>query len=649
MRNAKLWSALLVAVLLCACVLGVLFTGAAASDTRIPTATTTYVVGTDGDTIRACLDKAAAENWAANTVLEIQFSGEDSSIFAKPDAANGISGYTMFETATIFREDNTQLPIVIRGMDEDQAATIKTASNSYNATNDYFFTNLTINGGTSASSTVSIFAGSGELVFENTKHNNYSYTWYYGDCQATDAWEGWDAAKIAANKGDKDLVETGIVFGNGTEYYASWASNAPDETQRMSAVGFNGDTTTNGTILALKRKVADVPGALTEDEVAELREIAPTVAYRKGNVVSVEDCPVKPWDTQAYLVLDSGTANPNSYEYGYAGARKGVSPVREAKIEAISGGYQYLTADGHNSKENETYVGNTAVIMRGGKTLSKSVGIRLSNEAMFVGDLRLEIHEDDETVPTKTYFVQTSQSGAKSTVFGNYHFLMTGGEIGNGYSIAKVDGDGNQVLKDGTKQWDYSDGNDGYWGAPLATGSIVNEVRGGQIWQFYAARYSVPGENTPISIVFPGTNETLTKNVSVHNIISGGIIGGPQVEGTREDSEGNKIDIQRGTKAYYGGTKTDSSSSTVYKITSVCNEISGGTIYDFRATTFPPKSPTSPTIFITISTAPRTYTPPSSATSSVPEQAAVTTLPISSRAIPSSTTAPTSVSSTAVV
>ena len=124
MRNAKLWSALLVAVLLCACVLGVLFTGAAASDTRIPTATTTYVVGTDGDTIRACLDKAAAENWAANTVLEIQFSGEDSSIFAKPDADNGISGYTMFETATIFREDNTQLPIVIRGMDEDQAATI---------------------------------------------------------------------------------------------------------------------------------------------------------------------------------------------------------------------------------------------------------------------------------------------------------------------------------------------------------------------------------------------------------------------------------------------------------------------------------------------------------------------------------------------
>ena len=72
MRNAKLWSVLLAAMLLCACVLGVLFTGASASDSRIPTATTTYEVGTDGATIRACLDKAAGETWVAGSVLKIQ-------------------------------------------------------------------------------------------------------------------------------------------------------------------------------------------------------------------------------------------------------------------------------------------------------------------------------------------------------------------------------------------------------------------------------------------------------------------------------------------------------------------------------------------------------------------------------------------------
>ncbi len=580
MRNAKLWSVLLVAVLLCACIAGVLFTGASASESRIPAATTTYVVGTDGDTIRACLEKAAGETWVADTVLEIQFTGEDSSIYSAPDAANGISGYTMFETATIFREDDTQLPIVIRGMDEDRAATIKTPSNSYNATNDYFFTNLTMNGGASASATVSFYAGSGELVFENTKHNNYSYTWYYGDCQATDAWEGWDAAKIAANKGDKNLVETGIVFGNGTKFYADFASDAPDSTQRISAVGFNGDATTNATIVALKRAVADVSGALTDHEVQAVKDAAPLATYKQGNVVTIEQCPVKPWDTQAYLVLDSGTANPTSYEYGFAGARKGVSPVQEAKIEAISGGYQYLCAGAHNSKTNETYVGNTTVIMRGGKTLSNSVGIRLTNEAMLVGDLTLEIHQDDESIPTQTKFVQTSQSGAKSTVFGNYHFLMTGGTIGAGYSNAKVDSStGDQAVdSDDKKQWNYNDSNDGYWGAPIATGTIINEVQGGQIWQFYSSRYANTYENTPISIVLPGEGETLTAKVSVHNIISGGIIGGPEVQGTKTDSTGAVIDVQNGTKAYFGGAK-----STSTKITSVCNEILGGTIYDFRS------------------------------------------------------------------
>ena len=41
MRNTKLWSVLLVSVLLCACVLGVLFTGASAADVA-----KTYTVNT---------------------------------------------------------------------------------------------------------------------------------------------------------------------------------------------------------------------------------------------------------------------------------------------------------------------------------------------------------------------------------------------------------------------------------------------------------------------------------------------------------------------------------------------------------------------------------------------------------------------------
>ena len=551
MRNAKLWSVLLAAVLLCACIAGILFTGASASDSRIPTnPTTTYVVGEegDGDTIRACLDKAAGETWAENTVLEIQFSGEDSSAYASPDAANGISGYTLFETATIFREDDTQLPIIIRGMDEDRAALIKTANNNYVATNDYFFTNLTMNGGDGTD--IAIYAGSGELVFENCKFNNYATTYYYGDCFVTDAYEGWDDDKMAANSATidgVDLVETGIVFGNGcTGLFATGTSG-----QRFSAVGNNGDATTNSVIYALRRAKANAK-ALTEAEIAAAQEAAPLATFKKGNLVTIEECVVKPWDTASYLKIDLGTTPSHTTsmpDIGMATARKGVSPVRDARLEMISGGCQYLSVEA-DSGTHETFVGDTSLIFRGGRSGRQTgtsgsyysdVGIRVSNLAMFIGDLTLELHEDDPNYPTWTPWIQTSQS-ASSVVHGNYKFLMTGGTIGDG-----------------------THGNDGYWGAPVATGTIVNEVRGGKIWAFYGSRYANSYENTPVSTTLPGTNEVLTANVTVHNIISGGQFG-DLVDGKCSS-----------TKGFHGQGKSS------VKLASACNEITGGEFYWFNA------------------------------------------------------------------
>jgi len=558
MRNAKLWSVLLAAVLLCACVVGMLFTGASASDSRIPVATETYVVGTDGDTIRACLEKAAEETWSATDVLEIQFTGSDSSAYSKPDPENGVSGYTLFEVTTIFREDDTKLPIVIRGMDDDRGAKIMTAENSYCATNDYFFTNLTVNGGDGVK--VKFYAGCGKLVFENTQHNNFLNTYYFGDNMSMDVYEGWDAAKVAANSNEDGLIETGITFGNGCTGLFSPTSKSTtdpyytnDTTQRFSAVGYDGDENTNGVILSYKRAKADVTVALTEPELAEVKAAALVATYKPGNVVT--DCIVKPWDTSAHLVIDLGTvATAESIvpDFGFCGARKGVSPVQVAKVELISGGVAYLCAGSHNSNENETFVGDTYVIMRGGRSGSKTtadgytqygdVGIRLSSHAMFVGDLTLEIHEDDPAVPTWTPWIQTSAGAASSTVFGDYHFLMTGGTIGTGAS-----------------------GNDGYWGAPVATGTIVNEVRGGKLWAFYGSRFNNSYENTPVSIVLPGTGETLTENVTVHNKISGGEIGG---------LVNDAISTSKGLFAQTKGSN---------KLASVCNEISGGTIYYFNS------------------------------------------------------------------
>ena len=551
MRNAKLWSVLLAAVLLCACVVGMLGTGASASDSRIPVATDTYVVGTDGDTIRACLEKAAEETWGATDVLEIQFSGEDSSMYASPNPENGISGYTLFEVATIFREDNTKLPIVIRGMDEDKAALLKGGSNGYNGTNDYYFTNLTINGGKSGAS-VSFYAGSGKMVFENTQHNNTGYTYYYGDCQATDAFIGWDETKLAANVNEDGLLETGIVFGNGCTGLNPGTLPSGYDDMHFAAVGFNGDATVNPEIYALRRAKANVTAPLTEDEVETVKEAATTATFKNANILSAEDCIVKPWDLSASLVIDLGTVatvSSTTADIQYSGARKGVSPVREATIEVISGGVHYLAADGHNASWNETTVGDTRVIVRGGRLGGYGdVGIRLTNLGMHVGNLTFEIHEDDPNVPTYTPWIQTVANSSKATtrIFGDYYFLMTGGTIGKAVTSTA----------------------NGYYGAPQSTGTVVNEIRGGQIWQFSSVRFGGEFvENTPISTVLPGTGETLTAKVAVHNIISGGTFGGVDADGVVVANTG-----------YFVGSR-DGGDENVPP--SVCSEITGGTFYCF--------------------------------------------------------------------
>ena len=566
MRNAKLWSVLCAAVLLALCIVGVLFTGASASETRIPEATATYVVGTDGDTIRACIEKAATQTWGKDDVLKIQFSGTDSSAYAAPDAANGVSGYTLFEVTTVFRADNTKLPIVIEGTDADNAATLTFGQNDYAATNDYHFTSLTIGGGKDKKP-VRIFAGCGELVFENTKHNNSSYTYYFGDNNATDTFEGWDADKLAANVNEEGLLVTGITFGEGvTGLYQSGSSGV-----HVAAVGYDGNATCNPVLYALKRTAADVTTILTDDEVQAVKDAAPLATYKQGNVVATADCVVKPWNTEAYIVLDCGEVadkNDTTPDYPTSGPRFGVMPVRKATLTQLSGGNQYLSAGDAASGTNEVYVGDTYLIFRGGRSGEKmavagysDVGIRLSQKSQYVGNLTFEVHEDDPAMPTYTPWVQCSSDTTTSRIFGDYHFLMTGGEIGRGHNVYN-----------GTTRI-YNDGNDGYWGAPLATGSTVNEVRGGQIWAFYGSRYSNKYENTTVSTVLPGTGETLTAKVSIHNIISGGIIGGDKITGT-----GSK-DVQTGTKGFFGQYKGTSDKA----VKSVCNEITGGTIYAFNA------------------------------------------------------------------
>ena len=107
------------------------------------------------NTVDLALVKANENNrkWKADDVLEIRFDGTF--------VAGGHNGI-LFSSTTIWREDNTKLPIIIRGTDEGRAAMIKTAWNDYCATNDYYFTNLTMQGGLQGKP-VKFYAGSGKM------------------------------------------------------------------------------------------------------------------------------------------------------------------------------------------------------------------------------------------------------------------------------------------------------------------------------------------------------------------------------------------------------------------------------------------------------------------------------------------------------
>ena len=332
MRNAKLWSVLVAAVLLCACAFGMLFTGAGASDTRIPASTTTYEVGSHGNSIGECLNYASRDTWEKDDVLEITFSGTDESAKVEADAANGRSSYLLFGQTTIFREDGSKLPIVIKGTSADAADKITTPKGSYSCANDYYFTNLTVVGG-SKSNVVYIYAGSGNIVFENTKHTGMDdlYTYYYADNSNMDAFYGWSEENVAKHSNEQGLVETSVTFGKGAKI-VSVASK-----KYFSAVG---SSVTSQTIKDIaSAATATTNKRLTDAQVQQAKSAALTVEYNTGDLLA-SDCIVKPSRTKASLILDAGTAKSTANEYGVIVARAGASPVAEAVVEILTGNTQ---------------------------------------------------------------------------------------------------------------------------------------------------------------------------------------------------------------------------------------------------------------------------------------------------------------------
>lgn len=115
-------------------------------------------VDTFADATAALREKS--RQWKSDDVVEIQFIG---------DISGGAQNGVLFRLETIWREDGTKLPIIIRGVGsipDDSFIYLDGIGGWYACANDYTFMNLTMPIGSNTNQT-DFYAGSGNVRFEN--------------------------------------------------------------------------------------------------------------------------------------------------------------------------------------------------------------------------------------------------------------------------------------------------------------------------------------------------------------------------------------------------------------------------------------------------------------------------------------------------
>lgn len=230
MRNTKLWSVLLVCVLLCACVLGVLFTGASAAD--VAKTYTVNTANTENDeaslsfkSIADALSFAAEQEWKTNETLVIKFTGTEAAKVGTSELAFGQKTiWRRVDIETGAAVYGNKLPIEIVGQSGSDADTISVTAKIACA-NDYTFKDLTLDNWTNK---VAIYAGSGQITLKSLKSTGSSNTGgkMYADSYTAEAFEGWYAEDFNALKDEDDCILTALTFMSTTYYAVSSNSTA---------------------------------------------------------------------------------------------------------------------------------------------------------------------------------------------------------------------------------------------------------------------------------------------------------------------------------------------------------------------------------------------------------------------------------------
>ncbi len=476
MRITKLLSVFLAVLMLFSCVAGALATGVAAEETEAPAeyeysysdpregATKIYYALGGGATadeagltsedtvlksawnLYAVLTDAAVRTQAyeAGSVLVVKFKD---SLTAFSDGKNtGKSGKTAFGAMTIFREDNTKLPIVIEGIEADKASTLKiNKTDRLEFANDYFFTNVTFS--VTSGEDAYIQAGSGLVTFHDVNLPTPAEgkkLYFNADAYGGDTFYNWQASnvaqpeKITANDKDGDgFVDTGFIFGKGTSVTTAntFITCAGVAATPSGTYGKSDDITASGSDLTAEN-IAAFQGLMQRggDPANEIEDV---IVYGNADYLTEaanRQATVRPFEVDAKIIIDNGNENSDTADFNSINMFQVLGkPVGQAEVTVYSGNVANIYADNNGGGTTaEFFYGDCEINVLGGHVIGTVQGFC---DAFLIGDFSITVGGD--AVVTGDVMA-TRASSLNGYVTGNYTFTLEGNASINNYSGASV-------------------------------------------------------------------------------------------------------------------------------------------------------------------------------------------------------------------
>ena len=457
-------------------------------------------------------------------------------IHLEKDVAAQVEEGVLFQASTVFRRNNTKLPITLRGN------VTLTVGKDAACANDYRFELLNLK----LTNSARFFAGCGNVVFAGVQIDSANNGIFCADNFTAAVFRAWTQTQFDALKDQDGKLSSSLTVGEGVRY---------DVDQSFAAVGFS--------------YASDFTTVQAAQEA-------------KYNFASSAGVDIRPALTRAKLVIntgsDNGATHPAAFsqdadaEIGIVVARKENSPVGDAVVEIQSGIVRRILG---TKNENITCVGDITILVTGGTlTNTSTYAIRgvgnYGYKNVLIGNLSITVDEKNGYHTNIPGFIQSVYNSG--TITGTGSFTMNGGYVNQVHGAQALGGTFNTVTggEITTFTGTHANGLDcRNNSAPFKT-VVTNTITGGTFNNFVAGSYTAAHVDHVYNFI-SGTPDI--------NYYYGG---GGFVAGSTVGVAENTFDLAEGARIGLLNCGTRMGGSTI-KVDSIINYVKGGTFTSFNA------------------------------------------------------------------